>query len=318
MNSSDRRDDVWEQVKAVFRYELLRNLRNKTFLVIFLIAVGIFSLNLFLPPILDGFETDPNFFLENLNPGGLVIMILAVGVSMKTIAGEFESGSMELLASKPISRDVIYLGKLAALFAILLVVYIFFFLYSLGTSTWIYGPQDGLSLVMLAVPFFLALSSMVWVSVSLFLGAWTKSSVVTVLGTVGIFIGLSVAAGIVPYYSPATGEAFNYLPGEGESGELAVDDEDSPVEGIMINTGTDHLSDLFVTYSLDPETNISILEHDRGCPVTGMGGEEFVPGDRGYTLGSSLARTLMMTMVYIIGLNYLGMLLFKKSSIMRH
>ncbi len=318
MTNSGKEKDVLEQLKAIFRYEVICILRDKKFFVILIISFAILSLDVFLPPIVNEFETDPNFFLEHLNPNNLVIFLLAIGISMNSISGEFENETLELLASKPIDRDLIYLGKLTATFAILLLIYFFILIYNLGIVTWIYGPQRGLNLFLLAVPLLLTLSSMVWVSISFVLGSVSKSSVVVVIGTFGIFIGLSVTGGIVPYYSPESGEFLNYVPGRGESGMLTTELEDSPIEDLPINTGMDNVAEMFVSYTLDRDAEIVLVEHETGCPVTGLGpGNGWMPGERAYTIGGALGRSLSILFAYLIGLNYVGIFSFKRADILK-
>lgn len=312
MINSGRRKSTWEQLKAIFKYEVLWNVRKKKFLAIFIISLALVSLSIFLPLILGELESNPNFFLNNLNPGNLAILLLAIAISMNSISGEFEEGTIELLASKPISRKVIYSGKLLAMVTLLLIVYIFIQVYTLGVGRLLYGPQHGLNATLLAIPVLLTLSTMVWVSISLVLGSLTKSSITAAIGTFGIFIAIGITGGIVTIFAPESGEVLNYIPGSGETGRIIGQlSQNNLISGMSISTGTDHASELAVFYNLDKgaEIRVDMYEFDwdelRPKPI----------GSRNYSLSRAFSKSMIVILAYLLGLNSLACFSFKRADV---
>ncbi|KXB00945.1 hypothetical protein AKJ41_03285 [candidate division MSBL1 archaeon SCGC-AAA259O05] len=67
MSKSSSRN-VWEQLAAIFKYELLWNIRKKKFLASLIIVFGLASLQLFLPLIQGPLNPDPTFIIDNIWP----------------------------------------------------------------------------------------------------------------------------------------------------------------------------------------------------------------------------------------------------------
>ena len=105
---------------AVVRYELLWNIRKKKFLAILILAFGLASLTLFLPVVLNNAnnlptEPNPNYVITTgTGVGSFGFFLFALVTVMNSISGEFESGSIVPLLTKPISRTTVYVGKLFA------------------------------------------------------------------------------------------------------------------------------------------------------------------------------------------------------------
>lgn len=316
MSKSGSRN-VWEQLAAIFKYELLWNIRKKKFLVSLIIVFGLASLQLFLPLIQGPLNPDPTFIIDNIWPPNLVIVLFAIVVSMNSISGEFEDGTIEPLASKPISRWMIYFGKLLTMAFLLFVIYSIFSLYLAGGGLLLYGSQEGLSAALLLTPVLTVLSTLVWVGVSLVFGSWTKSSVVAAVGTIGIFIGISMVGGIVTTVSPESGPVQNYLPGTGESGNVRGQfSGDIPVTNLSVSTGTDHIAKQFFLYTQRPSAEVEIKEYKLQMENMGQGGSPIEEvGRHSYSMSEVLIRSLLVAIAYAVGLNLLAWFSFERADI---
>src|SRR5439155_10915670 len=92
-----------------------------------------------LPPILSNisgrtFLQDPNFVFRNVGTlNGFLIFLFAIAATMNTISGEFETGSIVPLLTKPVTRTSVFFGKMFVAFVSLLIVFSFMaFLFIVG------------------------------------------------------------------------------------------------------------------------------------------------------------------------------------------
>ncbi|MFW5932758.1 MAG: ABC transporter permease [Candidatus Hadarchaeota archaeon] len=318
MDSSGREESTLEQLKAIVRYEILWNIRKKKVIAMVLVAFGIASLSLFLPVLLEGSDPTPGYFVDNLlNPPDLVLVILAIAISMNTISGEFEDGTIEPLASKPISRGRIYLGKIIAMIILLVGIYSLLEVYTLAGSRILYGPQSGVNLSVAAAPFLLTLSTLVWISISMIFGSLTKSSVAAAIGTVGIFFAISIGAGLVVAFAPESGGVINYLPGNGEAGNVTENYYPNlSDDGLSIQTGTNALSRQFLLYSHDGSAEVIVTEERFNFEGIETGESPFEEiGYHSYTMSEVFWRALLVSFAYIVGLGLVGWYGFKRSDI---
>lgn len=308
---------TWGQLRAIFRYEFLWNLRKKKVLAMFLIAIGLMSLTLFVPALIGDKESDPVFVLRNLGPNAFVMVLLAVAVSMNSISGEFEKGTVIPLASKPVSRKVIYLGKLLAMLTILLIVYSVLHSYMLLASRVMYGFQAGLNPTVVGLPFLTVLSTGVWVSIALLIGSGAKSSTMAAIGTIGLFFAVSIAGGMFTTFTSASGRPLNYIPGGGETGHITGDFTGKPApENLSGSTGTDSIARNFLLYSNDPSARVVIeryrlsLENLENAPPAGM--KEVT---RTLPLSRALTRSIAIALAYLIFLNIFSLKLFERAEV---
>lgn len=268
-------------LKAVVRYELLWNLRKRRVHAAFIIVFALSTLFLFLPPLLTGnIEPNPHFAMsESAAPagsfGGLFHFIFALVLFMSSISGEFESGSILPLLSKPISRKTIFLGKLLAAFVILVSMYTVLNVYLLAGGWALYGPQKNLHLIPLGLAGTL-ISTLVYGSIILTIGSMTKSSTMAGFGGLSIWLGMAIASGIIA----ATLGPINilhYLPGGGAIGYMEV--ANSPLDsefagpgprssfpGLPTSSGTDNVGGNLLRYALhgNEEVRFVKLEFLRG------------------------------------------------------
>lgn len=317
MNENAEKDEQgkWEQLCAIFKYEFLWNVRKKKVLAMFLVSLVLASLGLFLPSIVGDKGSDPYFIVENMGPSGFIVVLLAVAIAMRSISGEFEAGTIEPLASKPVSRKIIYSGKLLAMFVILLIVYTVLDVYFIAGGWLLYGSQKGLNLVLLLLPFMAALSSFVWLSISLVLGAWTKNSILAGLGVIGLFFGISIASGIISVTSPGAGKVLNYVPGGGESGEIQGRfGENIPVGNSSISTGTDRIASNLLLYSNFQSTQVIVREYKLDLENIEAGGVKEI-GFHSDPLSKVLLRSISVALIYVTVFNLLAWQLFERTEI---
>jgi len=138
---------------AIVKYELLWNIRKKKFLGMIVVAFALATIALVVPVILSNVrgesipQNPDQAITTGLGIGGFGFFLFAVVVAMNSISGEFESGTIVPLLTKPVSRTMIFLGKMLASFLILLVTYAILLCYLSGGSIIIYGPTKQLASV---------------------------------------------------------------------------------------------------------------------------------------------------------------------------
>ena len=241
---------------AVVKYELLWNIRKKKFLGMVIVAFVFATLGLALPTILSNIvglplSQNPDYAVSS-GAGSLGFFLFALVTVMNSISGEFESGTIVPLLTKPVSRTMVFLGKLFAAFIILLSTYAVLFLYTTIGATIVYGPQNNLHLVPLTLLGNI-LSTFVWIAIVLAIGSLSKSSLLAALGAFGIFIALFISAPIVSAFSEQSW-VLTYVPGNGASGTLSIG------HGIIIgsvSTGTDSIAANLINYVLYPSSNVT-------------------------------------------------------------
>lgn len=297
---------TWGQFRAMVKYELLWNLRKKKVLGVVIITIIIGSLYLFLPLELGNGRPDPTFVLENLNITDLVPLMFGAAVAMNAISSEFEEGTIVPLASKPISRRLIYLGKLSAMFVFLFAIWsVLYTLFIVGGRA-IYGPQNGLNLAVIAMPFLATLSTLVWASVVLVIASATKSSTLAVLGVIGVLISVGIVSGIAATTS-LSGDITNYLPGSGLGGKISESSQSS-LEDVGVAAGPDGIAYSFLLYTQDPSAKVDISEIE-------IHGSQVSTSEREESLAYLLGRSLAVVALYILVLNLLSWWIFERSEI---
>src|SRR5713226_4635646 len=107
---------------AVLYYEFLWNLRKKKTIGLFLLIFAIATLQLALPPLLAYYQgrtlaSNPNLVFDfPMLLSGIFMFLIAVATTMNSISGEFETGTITPLLTKPVSRNTVFLGKVVAAF----------------------------------------------------------------------------------------------------------------------------------------------------------------------------------------------------------
>jgi len=268
-----------------------------------------------LPPLLDylnGVTLAPNpdavsGFFNGFN--GIFLFLIAVATTMNTISGEFETGSITPLLTKPISKNTVFVGKIAASFLTLLAIYAFLTVYVTVGAVVIEGPQNNIQLAPLGL-FGLTLATMVWASMVVLLGTLSKSSLVAALGSFGVFIGVTIVGAILSSVYGQTSILF-YAPGGGATGSTgsceAVRGEST------IATGTDNLGYLLIQLALSPSTVLNFCGVRINPGGRGGGVELFTSASD--TIATIALRALVVAIVYLAGLLVVSWYAFRRSQI---
>ncbi|MEM2676220.1 MAG: ABC transporter permease [Candidatus Bathyarchaeia archaeon] len=295
---------------AIVKYELLWNIRKKKFIGVMVLALTLATLSLILPVVIrnvvggEYLPQNPDYVISTgVGIGGMGIFLFAVAIAMNSISGEFESGSIVPLLTKPVSRTMIFTGKLLAAFITLFAAYASLLVY-MAVGGWIvYGPQNNLHLLPLSLLGAL-ISTFVWIAMVIFIGTLSKSSLLAALGTFGIYMALTISSSII---SAFTDQAWilNYLPGSGAAGFLKAD------ETIMrgISTGTDNIAANIINYMLYPSAEVAYLKFSfmPGSPFTELFREP---------LWFVLLRSLLVAFAYILGLFAIAWYSFKRAQVL--
>ena len=239
---------------AIVRYEMLWNIRKKKFLGLVIVAFILATLIWALPlgssaatgqPI----EADPDFAVTFSVPG-IGSFLFALIIAMNSISSEFESGTIVPLLTKPVSRTMVFLGKLLATFIIIFITYTIIFAYGVIGGALVYGPQTNLHLLPLGLLGNI-LSTFIWITLILAAGALSKSTIISTLVAFGLFFGLFFAVPIVSVFVGPS-PILNYLPGTGATGTMITTQKQ-----IAIGAGTDNIGANLINYALYPSADVN-------------------------------------------------------------
>jgi ABC-type transport system involved in multi-copper enzyme maturation permease subunit len=305
---------------AITRYELLWNIRKKKFIGVFILAFVFPTLALALPVVFSNLnnqpiEPNPDYVITTgTGLGGLGFFLFALVTVMNSISGEFESGSIIPLLTKPVSRTTVYLGKIFAALLTVLGAYVLLTIYMAAGGYAIYGPQNNLHLIFITLLGSI-MSTLVWMSIVLAMGSVSKSSMLAALLGIGVWFGLNIASGILSVFSNQAWIA-TYFPGSGASGNIGTP---GPINQINItaesvSTGTDGIAANLISYILNPATNVTFYRIELGGGGQGLGGIARVPM---YSEPLSLiaARSIAVAAVYILVFNFIAWYALKRAQI---
>jgi len=301
---------------AIVRYELLWNIRKKLFIGVFIIAFIFASLNFVLPAFYNVHENP--YFTMTFSAGTLTFVLFAIVTSMNSISGEYEKGTIVPLLTKPVSRTMVFLGKLFAIFIVIVLTYLTLYLYSVVGGIIVYGPQSNLQLVPLN---FIGdiIATFIWVAIVLAAGSISKNSLLTFLLAFGLYVALAIGGGLVGVLSdnPAV---LNYVPGSGASGTLNVSGGENITitENVTINTltgvstGTDSIGMNLAKLALYPNSDVSFYYINR------LQLNPTEPPRLLYTEALSLItlRSIGIAFVYITVFLFIAWFAFKRSQIL--
>jgi ABC-type transport system involved in multi-copper enzyme maturation permease subunit len=298
---------------AILYYEFLWNLRKKKILGLFILVFAIVTLELALPPLLDyynGVSLTPNSnvvfdFFNGLS--GIFLFLIAVATTMNTISGEFETGSITPLLTKPVSKNTVFLGKITASFLTLLGIYAFLTIYVTVGGILIEGSQNNLQLVPLGLVG-LILATMVWGSLVILLGTLSKSSLVAALGSFGAWIGVTIAGSILGSVFGQTAILF-YAPGGGATGSTAGCGTGRLEAGGTFATGTDNLGYMLMQWVLNGSTTLNFC----GFRFRGGATETFLASSD--TIANVALRDLGVTLAYLAVFLFLSWYAFRRAQI---
>jgi ABC-type transport system involved in multi-copper enzyme maturation permease subunit len=315
--AADARPSPFTGFLAILYYEFLWNIRKKKTIGVFLIIFLIATLQLALPPILANYsgatlQPNPTYVIDQATTfSGIFMFLLAVAVSMNSISGEFETGTIVPLLTKPVSRTTVFLGKVAAAFLTLLAAFSFFAVYFTIGGILVRGPQDNLELLPLGMVG-LTIATMVWVSIVLALGSLSKSSLVAALGSFGVFLAVTIVTQVVAVFLGQSNFLF-YTPGDGataSTGECSVAGEFGNPQ--VFATGTNELGNLLVRWVLYGSQVVNFC--GIRIRVTGTSTPEFFRASAD-TIAGVATRDLAISIVYIAVLLFVSWFAFWKAQI---
>jgi ABC-type transport system involved in multi-copper enzyme maturation permease subunit len=274
---------------------------------------AIVTLELALPPLLDyyngrPFTTNSNVVFDFFNGlSGIFLFLIAVATTMNTVSGEFETGSITPLLTKPVSKNTVFLGKITASFLTLLGIYAFLTVYVTVGGTLIEGSQNNLQLVPLGLVG-LTLATMVWGSLVILLGTLSKSSLVAALGSFGVWIGVTIAGGILGSIFGQTTVLF-YAPGSGATGSTSGCETGRLEAGGTFATGTDNLAYMLMQWVLNGGTTLNFCGFRFRAGAT----ETFLASSD--TIANVALRDLGVTLAYLAMFLVLSWYAFRRSQI---
>jgi len=310
-NTGRPRPSWFTRFWAVVRYEMLWNIRKKKFIGTVIIAFIFATLSWVLPVVLSATTDQP----INANPDFAVtftipafgMFLFALITAMNSISSEFESGTIVPLLTKPVSRTMVFLGKLLAAFIIILVTYTILFVYVVIGGALVYGPQNNLHLFPLGL-FGNILSTFVWIAIILAAGALSKSTIISTLVALGFFIGILFAVPIVSLFAGPS-PALNYVPGSGASGTMIT------TQGpITVGAGTDNIGANLINYALYPSANVDFNR----TSISIQGGQPSITQTFAYAEPISLvtARSFAMAATYAIVFLIITWIAFKRAQVL--
>jgi len=247
------RPSWFTRFRAVVRYEMLWNIRKKKFIGTVIVAFIFATLGWVLPVIISAstnqiINTNPDYAVTFTIPAFGMFLFALITV-MNSISSEFESGTVVPLLTKPVSRTMVFLGKVLAAFIIILVTYTILFAYTIIGGIFVYGHQNNIHLVPLGLLGNI-ISTFIWVAIVLAAGALSKSTIVSALIALGVFMGLLLAVPIVSVFAGPS-PALNYVPSSGASGTMIT------TQGpITVGAGTDNIGANLINYALYSSSNV--------------------------------------------------------------
>ena len=311
--SQQKRAGTFASFLAVLYYEFLWNIRKKKIIAIFIIIFAIATVLLAFAPIADyvnnqPLKANPTFAFDGVaGLTGIFLFLVGVATTMNTISGEFESGTIVPLLTKPVSKTLVFTGKIVGTLVTLLAAYCILVAYVTIGGTLIYGSQNNLNVVPLGI-LGLTIGSMVWATIALTLGTLSKNSVLAALGSFGFYIGLTIAGALIASFLGASTILF-YAPGSGATGTTGS------CQGLerganAYNTGTDGLASMLMNWVLTPGQVLNFcgfqFRAGGGMSATTLSSD---------TIANIAFRDLWVSLVYIAGLLLLSWFAFRRSQV---
>jgi len=299
---------------AVVKYELLWDIRKKKFIGMIIVAFAFATLGLALPVILSNvigqpLSQNPDYAVSS-GAGSLGFFLFALVTVMNSISGEFESGTIVPLLTKPVSRTTVFLGKLFAAFIILLSTYTILFFYTTIGAAIVYGPQNNLHLIPLTL-LGNVLSTFVWIAIVLAIGSLSKSSLIAALGAFGIFVALLISAPIVSVFSDQAW-ILGYVPGSGASGTFRSIINESQEITRSVSTGTDNIAANLINYILYPSSNVTFFKIGALTP----GQPPQIIELYAEPLSIVLLRSIIVAVTYTLAFLFISWYAFKRTQVL--
>ena len=299
---------------AVVRYEILWNIRKKKFLGMLVVAFALATLSLAGGHIVSAItgepvKANPDFVINtNVGLGGFGFFLFAIVTAMNTISAEFESGTIVPLLAKPISRTTVFFGKLFAAFLTLLATYCFLMIYMTIGGFVVYGPQNNLHLVPLSLLGAL-FSTLIWISIVLFFGTLSRSSLMAALGALGVWLGTTIIGQILAVLA-GQGWILTYIPGAGNTGYVGEAPQPVGVSvAVPVSTGTDSIGPNLINYILHPSWEVTYYKIDIGVTPPQWIALYSEP------LSNIILTSIAVALVYFVGFVAISWYVFRRAQI---
>jgi ABC-type transport system involved in multi-copper enzyme maturation permease subunit len=254
--------------------------------------------------------TNPDYVITTgVGFGSIGFFLFALVSVMNSISGEFESGSILPLLTKPVSRTTIYLGKIFAAFLTILGAFVLLIIYVAIGGSIIYGPQNNLQLLFVTLLGSI-LSTLVWMGVVIVIGSLSKNSMLAALLGIGIWLGVNIASGILAVF-PSQSWVLQYAPGNGNIATLGTVSNQTELSRLgSVSTGTDGISTNLVTYILHPNQTVTYVKL-----AIARGGNS-VPTVLGQEpLSTTVTRSIVVAVIYILVLNFIAWYAFRRAQV---
>ena len=307
-----RRPSWFTRFWAIVRYEMLWNIRKKKFVFILALVFIIATLVLVVPVAVssyNGIKIPANKdYAITFGASGFVFLLFAIGTSVNSISSEFESGTIVPLVTKPVSRTMIFLGKLFGSFIILIVSYIVLYAYITVASIIVYGPQNNLQYMPVIVVGSL-MSTLIWVSLLFAVGSISKNTIITVIVAIILFLALFFTGPLISLYSQPS-PALDYVPGTGANGMLLVGN------GTSVSGGTDNIGANIVNYALYPSANVTYYKYNLTAITAGESSLPIIGVLYTESTGLVALRSIVVAAVYTAVFFTVAWIALKRSQIL--
>jgi ABC-2 type transport system permease protein len=149
-------------------------------------------------------------------PQAFFVQFTALLIAAGSMSEEYESGTAEVLLSKPVSRDEYFFGKYLGGYCLLFGILVLDATLTVTSATFVFGPQVDLGILpMIVVSQVLAAS--VFYSVAFMLGELVRRSSLSYIIAASVFFTSEIIGGILDFLYDLTGSgiyvtANRYLP----------------------------------------------------------------------------------------------------------
>lgn len=184
---------VSNALKSVIKYELVWDLRKlKIYISLGIVIALALLVTIFMErfiPITD--KQDYWYYSLYYLSSYLFLFLMGSPITMNSISGEFESGTIVPLLARPISRTEVYFGKVISSLIIVIVEMVIAAIILSVVSTITMGPQANLYRLIVMV-FTLATSTMVYAAFTMMLSSVTKNSIASILVSFGVTFAMGI------------------------------------------------------------------------------------------------------------------------------
>lgn len=188
---------VSNALKSVIKYELIWDLRKlKIYISLGIVTALALLVTIYMGSIVHITDKQDYWYLTlSFLSTSIFLFLMGAPITMNSISGEFETGTIVPLLARPVSRTEVYFGKVIASVIIVIVEMTILGIILSVVSTIMMGPQANLyRLIVLILA--LATSTMVYAAFTMMLSSVTKNSMASILGAFGVMFGLEIGLGI--------------------------------------------------------------------------------------------------------------------------